>query len=732
MFRGFLQLIMLAISLRKILTILFILIATSVSYSQYDTLVNSYLDSINDSQDLHIKLSFTKKLIAYYDSSNKSLAIPYIKQAITLSKKTENQLEEAELLTKLADIHYTNSDYDSAINTALHAIAIYKQLELEANLIPALSLLGRAYNSKTDFPKALKAHYEILDFFKAQPDTFENKQRRIVGQNINIAIAQYEMGYYGIATDYITSSLKTISLNKEWGIALKTYALKVMGMISMKLGDYKAALKNFSEVEKYQAESNEKNLPHKNKISEYISQTYFEMGEYDSALFSIKKAYRESIEKGKFKDAGIALNNTGEIYLKLNQYSKADQYFVSALETFEKNVTHKYIAIAKLNIAKSSIAQGKHEEVIPLLLDAVEESKTAKSKTVTRDCYEQLAEFYYKMEQSKKAYEYSKSHKILSDSILDEVKIKLISQSQQSYEIERGVMKSEKEALEAKFHAEQKSLEFQSIKRIYLTVIIFLLIIALVTYIWKEGEKAKRKASELSHQIKEDGNKHRIEQLVKDQELNKIRENLNGQENERKRIAKELHDGVGGSLAAIKILLQKLDPGSGQHLSNASKRLDQVCEEVRTISHHLTPPFMYHSSFITVIEQYALDISNTHSLNIDVKCFESEEVNAFDNDFKTDIYRMIQELVHNAVKHAKAQNITIQLSNHENFFSLMVEDDGMGVQNLNESKGIGLRNLEARAASLNGSLDIDSAIGAGTLVSIHIRTNLATEALRYE
>ena len=696
------------------------LYCVNIAYADIGISIQAVLDSIKTETLESDKIRLLRNAINYYDTSdNRKSAIPYIHQTIDYFLNNDSVISAANSYTKLAAIHYSFSQYDSVILYAEKAHILFENFDNPGEKpIPALHLMARAYNSKTDFPKALELHRQILEFYKNQPEDFPNKQRRIASQQISVALAWYEMGFYEFATNYTVESLKIIETNKEWGDALKCYAIKVMGMISLKEGDNKEALKHFTEAEQILKTSTDKNLPPKYKISEYISQTYFAMKKYDIALDYILETYDEAAKNGKSKDAGIALNYAGEIYLALNNYRQADEYFQNALTVFAEGNTHKYIAIVKLNIAKSLISRDISNKVIALLNDAIKESEIAKSMAVTRDCYNILANFYYRLNQPAKAYQYSRLYSILSDSILNESKAKRISQLQIDYEIEREVIERkyelEKQFLRASYEQEKE-------QRLYITLIVILIILALVFFIWKEGEKAKRKASELSHKIQEESNKHKIEQLIKDQEIDKIRANLAGQEKERKRIAKELHDGVGGSLAAIKILIQKADSGYDTMFSKASARLDEVCEEVRTISHHLTPPFLYNASFLEVIEQFALDISSTYRLNVMVKCFEKEVINDFSNELKTDIYRMVQELTHNAVKHANANNITVQLGADEQYFSLMVEDDGIGVSNLKESKGIGLTNLELRVSSLEGTLDIDSAIGEGTLVSIHIK-----------
>ncbi|MEL6556612.1 MAG: ATP-binding protein [Bacteroidota bacterium] len=714
---------MIKIKLKVFLTAFTIIVATScwcnAALGITESPIQPVLDSVSAKEYKSERIRLLKRVISHYDSVDQKLTIPYLQQLIRFYESEDEMLNAADGYSQLVRVFYSFNAYDSIIFYAKKADSLYLKLGTEIAAIPVRHEMARAYNSKTDFSKALESHKQILEFYNNQPDDFPNKLRRIANQKINIALAWYEMGFYEFATNYTVESLKLIDSHKHWGVALKCYALKVMGMISLKEGDYQEALQHFTEAKQIIESSTDKRLPQKYKITEYISQTYFAMKKYDVALDYILQTHTEASLKGKSKDAGIALNYAGEIYLELKDYQQADEYFSNALQVFETGSTHKYIAITKLNIAKSLIARDKTNDLISSLLhEAIKESEIAKSKAVTRDCYYVLADYHFQLNQPSKAYEFSRLYNVLSDSILNESKAKRIGELKIDYEIEREVIERkyefEKQLIEANYQQEKETI-------LYITLIVILLILVLIFFIWKEGEKAKRKASELSHKIKEESNKHKIEQLIKDQEIDKIRANLAGQEKERKRIAKELHDGVGGSLAAIKILIQKADSGYHSMFSKASSRLDEVCEEVRTISHHLTPPFLYNISFIDVVEQFALDIANTHQLNVAVKCFEKDVINEFDNELKTDIYRMVQELTHNAVKHAKASNITIQLGTDEQYFSLMVEDDGIGVSNLKESKGIGLSNLELRVSSLGGTLDIDSAIGEGTLVSIHIK-----------
>lgn len=218
---------------------------------------------------------------------------------------------------------------------------------------------------------------------------------------------------------------------------------------------------------------------------------------------------------------------------------------------------------------------------------------------------------------------------------------------------------------------------------------------------------------------------YRYNQFKKEKELLKAelerqqgevaRQVIMAQEAEQKRIAEDLHDELGGNLAAIKMTLQRLGLNETQS-TELNSLIDKASTNARNISHNLMPPEFAETKLKDLMEHNFRRL-NTES-NIRFNFYHSGSSNQFDKQEELMIYRIIMELTRNIIKHAKATESTIQFIYHETHLTLVIEDNGNGFYN-DSTQGIGLKNIQSRVNYLKGSLDIDSG-NYGTTVIIKI------------
>ena len=194
-------------------------------------------------------------------------------------------------------------------------------------------------------------------------------------------------------------------------------------------------------------------------------------------------------------------------------------------------------------------------------------------------------------------------------------------------------------------------------------------------------------------------------------QLQKIEEGLHiisAQEDERKRIAEDLHDELGSSLAAAKIFFQNINENettSDVGKQNVLLLLEKAIKDVRRIAHNLMPPEFSNSKLNELVESYLEKIQYEKKTRINL--IIKGESNLFSKQEELFIYRIILELVHNIIDHAGASEATIQLLYYDENLEIMAEDNGVGF-NPNIKEGIGLKNIKSRVSYLNGSINIDS------------------------
>ncbi len=216
-----------------------------------------------------------------------------------------------------------------------------------------------------------------------------------------------------------------------------------------------------------------------------------------------------------------------------------------------------------------------------------------------------------------------------------------------------------------------------------------------------------------------------IRQLKQEKRLTTFNAMIDGQEKERLRIARDLHDSLGGLLTTVKAYFGSLtqhDFGKDQPdlLEQTNHLIDEACTEVRRISHNMMPSALARADLAGALEDLAFNLRR-QGLNCDLELnrFDPQSLSAAQQVM---IYRIVQELAHNVVKHARAENLLIQFLPHGDELTLIVEDDGVGFdpQKLQQAEGIGIRNIRSRVEFLNGEIEWDPAPGHGATVNLRI------------
>lgn len=250
------------------------------------------------------------------------------------------------------------------------------------------------------------------------------------------------------------------------------------------------------------------------------------------------------------------------------------------------------------------------------------------------------------------------------------------------------------------------------------------IIILLVGYA-RNLNKRKRQAEQIASQ-NEILQQNKLKELEKQHRIEVMQGAIDAEEHERHKIADQLHDEVGAmlSLASLNIssTLEKglQDGQSEEKLHKSQEILSSVSSTIRDLSHRLTP---------LVIEKYGLkkaleELTNT--INLSEKLKLETIIVGFDNSskypvaFLNDLYRMIQEFLHNVVKHARASHAMLELVEHEDHISLMIEDDGIGMQEEHSVKGKGIKSIQSKVAYLNGHLEITGKKDSGTLIVVEL------------
>ncbi|MBL7726934.1 MAG: hypothetical protein JNM68_04570, partial [Dinghuibacter sp.] len=259
------------------------------------------------------------------------------------------------------------------------------------------------------------------------------------------------------------------------------------------------------------------------------------------------------------------------------------------------------------------------------------------------------------------------------------------------------------------------------VNKLFAASAVALLVIGLLGYRnFRNRGKIARQQHELQQQ--------KITELEKDKQLLTIDAMLKGQEEERSRIAKDLHDGLGGLLSGTRISFQQVKenlvftPENLRLFERSMGMLDHTITDLRKVAHNLMPEALARFGLYEAVHDFCNSIRASSGIETTYQLVGEQR--KYSDTAAVFIYRIIQELVNNAIKHASASHVMVQLSTGEATTGITVEDNGRGFNKeiLLQSRGAGMANIQYRVAYFNGTIDIISEPGSGTSVNIHLKT----------
>ena len=231
----------------------------------------------------------------------------------------------------------------------------------------------------------------------------------------------------------------------------------------------------------------------------------------------------------------------------------------------------------------------------------------------------------------------------------------------------------------------------------------------------RKNKKITDQQQELSSQ--------RIQQLEQQQKISNMSTMIEGQEAERRRIAKDLHDGLGGLLATVSTQMAQIQSNIDELASidlyqSANHMIDQACDEVRRISHNMMPGVLRLEGLQGALEEIIDQLQSVHDMQVD-STIDFEE-SRLDESQSHMLYRITQELINNVVKHSRADLVLLQFIGYDDHLNVLVEDNGIGYNTKEVDEGLGLRSIQSRVDYLGGDIDVHTSTGSGVSISINI------------
>lgn len=188
---------------------------------------------------------------------------------------------------------------------------------------------------------------------------------------------------------------------------------------------------------------------------------------------------------------------------------------------------------------------------------------------------------------------------------------------------------------------------------------------------------------------------------------------MEGEERERSRISKELHDNIGSRLSYLKLFVSTRFKSK-----EVNDTIDSLCNDVRSLSHEIAPSDLKLIGFEKAVSELSKTISSQTTISVNFNSYSFPK--SLNENISTQLYRIVQEAFNNIIKHANAKNIHVQLVGHVETVTLTIEDDGNGFDIISVKNGIGLKNIESRVQQLHGEFSIDSELKIGTSILVTI------------
>jgi signal transduction histidine kinase len=363
---------------------------------------------------------------------------------------------------------------------------------------------------------------------------------------------------------------------------------------------------------------------------------------------------------------------------------------LGALYTDKKNYTKSIYHLEKAKLI--AIQQGLPSTLIPV--------------------YKHLGDYYIEIGNAAKAREAYDNFSFLKDSLFNSKLSLQFSEMQTKYETNEKEVRNQILAKENELTQEQ----LNTSRWIQWSLFAGILFLSLFFYLIYSNFKIKQK--------------QKLNEALLKQEQIRSKAVMEAEEKERQRIARDLHDGLGQRLSATKLnisgLHQIINPENKDHelfLSNAIQLIDESVKDVRSISHNLMANGLLKSGLVSAVREFINQINNSNRIRINIETLGLES--RLEPMIENVLYRVLQEVVNNIIKHADANEVNIQFIRHENELNLLIEDNGNGfnLQEAFDKGGIGLKNIQSRIAFIKGKVDFDSYLGKGTTVNIEIPLN---------
>ena len=408
-----------------------------------------------------------------------------------------------------------------------------------------------------------------------------------------------------------------------------------------------------------------------------------------------------------------SLLNMAISYLEDHESAKATACIQEAFNEIppQNRSGNRYLIFSAFALGEALYQQKKYDKAISVLQGAIAKADSLHILPMTEYAHKTLAQTYDAVSNHSKAAEHWRLYAEISDSLVKDKKMELVYNVEMKYRIadkDRELARKELSIALNEARLRSKNLWIGGIT----TGFIVITLLGLLLY-----RNTKHKNTLQAEKIRN---------LHQEVQISSLQAMIAGEEKERSRIARDLHDSVSGTLATIRTRLSSVfrkqapEPTISAEFTEILQLLEEASIELRKTAHNLMPEILLQEGLAKASLLFCERVRKGHLLEINTEIWG--EPKNLSKNFELTAYRIIQELVHNILKHARASQALVQIVFHDSLLCITVEDNGAGMPANNPigSDGMGLKSIRERVHSLNGQMDIASSPGNGTSIYIEL------------
>lgn len=638
---------------------------------EYDEKCDSLLDlCISYSGELKqynaLVIAHQMKALLFYDKLETNKANMHLNEALKAAKAIGDDEKQVSLINQISTNYHSLGKLDSAIFYFQKSLKLKHTIKDTEGLIGDYSALGNLFRERGDYELAQEQLMKALEIAEEELDSFSITT--IYSELGDIYAAQ---NIWNVSEDYYEkASYLARQKNSRF---MEAGCLKKLGKLylqqkkdSIAVVVFETALDLYSQL---------KNKVNEAEVLVYLSQIYKDEKQFDKIKILLEQSLEASSRSQDVMSSLFTKLALADIELKLGNFNTGIKYAEDCLESFREMEDRENIKQASLLLSDAYSKRGDFKNAYQYLIDY----SKLKDELNSVERAEAIKKYDLLATTKKKDEEIAEQDKMIQDQ-----QVSLLRKNNQVLLLAGGIG--------------------------------FLALVAgLIMFVYFKNKQL---------------NQQRIRVLEKEQETDRLKAIIEGEEKERKRLSRELHDGLGAVLATVKMQISSVShkfPAiqSSSDYQKAESLIDDACQTVREVSHDLMPHVLEQQGLMSAIEDMCQNIANHRKIEFDFIPYGNED--ELSDVLKITIYRITQELLKNITKHAEATEVIVQLTIEDDEVILIVEDNGKGFDPSVSKKGIGIENIQSRTAYLNGKVEVDSTIDQGSNFLIQIPINRKNE-----